>query len=261
MFKAIARHAACISLIVMLTASPASAAEGPQPPCGGLPHPAYARLGEPAAVREWRSDALPTGWAPAACLQWNERNFAAVIAVAGRFETVSDAPELLARLVSTSQLKTIRYWSYSRKTWRDLLAETVALDGPDKALKRQEFGIGDIAAGRDYFMWQEENSPASGVILRTRFHELSAHRIVFEQVNLTASRILMVTVLEPYEYRAIHFIEREAGSVWRYYSLTRIGREGGSVSTDRIASTINRSVALYRYLGGLPMEREPPGAP
>ena len=141
------------------------------------------------------------------------------------------------------------------------LAETVALDGPDKALKRQDFGIGDIAAGRDYFMWQEENSPASGVILRTRFHELSAHRIVFEQVNLTASRILMVTVLEPYEYRAIHFIEREAGSVWRYYSLTRIGREGGSVSTDRIASTINRSVALYRYLGGLPMEREPPGAP
>lgn len=260
MFKRIARHAACTALIGVLTAS-AVAAEGPQPPCGGLPHPAYARLGEPAALREWRSDALPAGWTPAACLQWSDRDFAAVIAVAGRFDTVSNAPELLARLVSTSQLKTIRYWSYSRKTWRDLLAEAVALDGPDKALKRQDFRIRDIAAGRDYFTWQEENSPASGVILRTRFHEISEGRIVFEQVNLTASRILMVTVLEPYEYRATHFIEREAGAVWRYYSLTRIGRQGGSVTTDQIASMINRSVALYRYLGGLPMEREPPGAP
>lgn len=260
MFRLIVR-CAFLSALLMFSASPVMATDGPAPPCDDATLSVFANPGEPASVRAWPAASLPASWIPPACLKWHDKNFAVLVAVAGRFDGVAKAAELLQRLAAVSRLTTIRYWSFSRKEWRTLLDKATALDAPDRARERTDFSSGELETARDYFMWQKENSPASGMILRTRFREISDRRLVFDQVNITASDILMITILEPYAFRTRYFMERESGSTWRYHSLTRFGTADQTLTEGQIASVINRSVAIFRYLGGLPMEREPPAAP
>lgn len=217
--------------------------------------------GEPASVQAWSRAALSATWNPPTCLRWPDNNFAVLVGVAGRLPDIADSTVLLQRLAAVSRLKTIKYWSFSRKRWRTLLDDAAALEGPGKARRRVDFKPEELIPGRSYFLWQKENSLASGVILRARFREISVDRIVFDQVNVTPSRIFTVTVLEPYAFQTTYFMERERGPVWRYYSLTRFGTADQELTQGQIASVMNRSAAIFRYLGGLPMDREPPAAP
>lgn len=110
-------------------------------------------------------------------------------------------------------------------------------------------------------MWQKENSIASGMVLEGQFNHLSTHKIVFEQVNLSPSHVLWSKVLAPREFETTYFLEKESAVVWRYYSLTRFGAVERPLSDGQLASVINRSVAIYRYLAGVSQDREPPAAP
>lgn len=253
------------AVLFCCAAGPAVAADGPSPPCGGRTDTKtdikYADLGAPATLRVWRAGSLGALWTPPDCLEWSIGTFGVLIAVAGRFDGVPDTSRLLHRLATVSRLKTIRYWSFTRKKWRNLLTGAGALKSSDRTQERADFASHEFQTSHDYFTWQKENSLASGVVLRTRFKEISDRKIVFDQVNLTASRILTLTVLEPNGFQSRFFIEREYGDVWRYYSLTRFGAPERVLSDAQLASVINRNIAIYRYLGGLPMEREPPGAP
>jgi len=241
--------------------SSAALADIPQPPCQTPPLPPYAAVGAPASVRTWTAATLPDPWVPPDCLRWKTRGFATIVAIAGRIGGITEPGQILQRLVSTAGLRAVLYWSFSRKTWRTLFAAVDTLAGPDKNLKRGNLALDEIRTGRDYFMWQKENSIASGMVLRSRFEHLSSGRIVFEQVNLTVSSILMLKVLAPGEYETAYFLDHEASDVWRYYSLTRFGAAERPLSEAALASVINRSVAIYRYLAGIPTDREPPAAP
>jgi hypothetical protein len=174
---------------------------------------------------------------------------------------ISDKTQILRRLVSTAGLRQIRYWSFSRKQWRGLFAHVDTLSGPNRNLKRNDLGLDEIRTGQDYFMWQKEDSIASGMILRSRFEHLAENRVIFKQVNLSESHILWTKILAPDEFETIYFLDHESGDVWRYYSLTRFGAAARPLSDASLASVINRSVAIYRYLAGIPTDREPPAAP
>jgi len=56
----------------------------------------------------------------------------------------------------------------------------------------------------------------------------------------------------------IFSIEKSSGSndVWRYYSLVRTGRSASKRITGHEASSVNRAVAFYRYLAGIPTNME-----
>jgi hypothetical protein len=254
------RYVLSAAVFICYATAPAIAADGPVPPCGG-DGTVFAELGAPATVRVWRPDTLGAPWVPPTCLQWQVRDFAAIIAVAGRIGGITDKAQFLKRLTSTTAMKQIQYWSFSRKTWRSLFAEIDTLTGPDRKLTRQDIGIHEIRTGQDYFMWQKENSIASGMVLRGRFNHISQRRIVFEQINLSASHVLWAKILAPREYETVYFLEHESGDVWRYYSLTRFGAAERPLSEAPLASIINRSVAIYRYLASVPQDREPPAAP
>lgn len=237
-----------------------AAADGPRPPCEGR-SPVYPAIGAPAVVQVWRAETLPSPWRPPACLGWKVREFAALVSVAGRIDGVSDGDQLLGRLTSTSGLKLVRYWSFSRKRWRRLFDDVDTLTRPDEASKRDDLALGEIETGRNYFMWQKENNIASGMVFRGRFSHLSERRIVFAHVNVTASFILLVRAIAPGEFETVYFLDHEAGGMWRYYSLTRFGGTERKLPEGPLASLINRSVAIYRYLAGVPTDREPPAAP
>jgi len=59
-------------------------------------------------------------------------------------------------------------------------------------------------------------------------------------------------------YRYLFMFERHAPGVWRYYGLTGLRGKGAAAVTWFRNSYVNRAVAVFRYIAGVPMEREPP---
>jgi hypothetical protein len=85
-------------------------------------------------------------------------------------------------------------------------------------------------------------------------------RIVFDVENVSIMRYFFVTLFRPGEMQSIYFLDREPAGVWRYYSIARTGRSASRLATGHESSSINRAVAFYRALAGIPTDQEPPAA-
>ncbi|MFQ6018007.1 MAG: DUF6675 family protein [Kiloniellaceae bacterium] len=200
-------------------------------------------------------------WTPPACLGWESETPDLVLAVAGSFYHASGLRGLLERVAAISALETVRYWSVTRKRWRALVTEAYALEGPDRRRRRPDFSVDELQPGHDLYFWQEVNTPASTGTYRLRIRERSPRRLVLELENVEAMDFLALYALAPGQYRTLFFLDQDTGSVWRYYSLTRIGAAVGPLARTREASYVNRAVAIYRHFAGLPTDQEPPAAP
>ena len=73
-------------------------------------------------------------------------------------------------------------------------------------------------------------------------------------------RYSFVTLFHPGEMQSIYFLDRESADVWRYYSIARTGRNASRLAAGHESSSINRAVAFYRSLAGIPTDQEPPAA-
>jgi hypothetical protein len=60
--------------------------------------------------------------------------------------------------------------------------------------------------------------------------------------------------------QSIYFLDRESDAVLRYYSIWRIGKGANRLIARNDSSAINRAVAFYRHLVGIPSDHEPPAA-
>ena len=90
--------------------------------------------------------------------------------------------------------------------------------------------------------------------------EASADRLVIDVQNVSTIRYLFVPLFHPGEMQSIYFLDRESENVWRYYSIVRTGKNANRLITGNESSEVNRAVAFYRYLVGIPTDREPPAA-
>ena len=54
--------------------------------------------------------------------------------------------------------------------------------------------------------------------------------------------------------------DRQAPGVWRYFSLNGMREKGATAVTWFRNSDVNGTVAIFRNIAGVPMEREPPAA-
>ena len=247
--------------LLLIASSAASAGAQPRLPCEGAARPAHAALGARLAVQVWRPQDLAGPWTPPSCSRWTERAFSALIALAGRFDGVASAEQVLRRMGAVSQTREVVYWSYSRKRWRRLFEETAALQGPDPDLRRDDFSPAELAEGRDYYVWQKENAAVSGSVLRIRLHEIAPDGIVLEQVNVTETRLFLIPLLGAGDYEALLFLTRERDDVWTYYHIIRYGDGEDAFTESHRASLLNRADALFRYLAGLPSGTTEPLAP
>jgi hypothetical protein len=93
-----------------------------------------------------------------------------------------------------------------------------------------------------------------------RIAEASAGRLVIDVQNVSVVRHSFVTLFHPGEMQSIYFLDRESGNVWRYYSIARTGRNASRLTAGHESSSINRAVAFYRSLVGIPTDQEPPAA-
>jgi hypothetical protein len=73
-------------------------------------------------------------------------------------------------------------------------------------------------------------------------------------------RYSFVTLFHPGDVQSVYFLDRESDNVWRYYNIARTGRNASRLATGHGSSSINRAVAFYRSLAGIPTDQEPPAA-
>ena len=129
--------------------------------------------------------------------------------------------------------------------------------------RRGDYSLDEITAGRTLYIHQEDNL-LGRAIYRMRIIRASADHLVFATDNTSSVQLLAIPLFRPGELESMMFLDREAtagsNSVWRYYSLARMNGSGTALLYGRDASLINRAVALYRYMSGIPAEKEPPAA-
>jgi hypothetical protein len=247
---------------LLLTLRPGASADGPRPPCGEAPRPAYADPGSAPNVQAWRGGDLGADWWPPDCVGWDSAGFDVLVALAGSFTAAGTAQDLIARFAAISRMTAIRYWSVTDQAWGPLVTSATALSGPDAALRRPDFAPAELTAGSTVFFAQSDNRSSGEVVYRLTIRELHPDRLVVETENVTAVRSpLIVTLFDPSELQSTYFLEHGAQDVWTYYSLSRTSPDVNWLARrGQVASYLNRAVALFRYVAGIPTDQEAPAA-
>ena len=243
---------------ILCRAVPSHADSGPQPPCGNEPLPSYPDLENSPVVRVWEDPGLGRTWTPPACIGWPAPGFSTLVVTVARFPYSAGVEGLRRRVGAISELAGMLYWSTINKGWRKLIVDANALQGA-AGDRRKDFSPDEVTEGRDLYFQQEDNLFGNAVY-RIRIRNASPERLVFDTENTSTIRYLLLPLFDPGAAQSIYFFERESRDVWRYYSLARTRAGASSLITGHQASLVNRAVALYRHLVGIPTDKEPPAS-
>ena len=231
----------------------------PQPPCGKEPIPPYPSLDDAAVVKSWSKSDLGRDWKPPACTGWTAAGFTTLVTTVARFRHTSEIAGLLRHAGAVSELTGMRYWSTTHKQWQTLVTESAALAGSPSGQRRPDFTLEELQPGAVLYFEQTDNL-AGKAIYRMHIAESSADRLVIDVENVSKIRYLLVTLFSPGEIQSIYFLDRESEGVWRYYNMVRTGKNANRLATGNESSAINRAVAFYRHMVGIPTAQEPPVA-
>jgi hypothetical protein len=249
-----------VVLALLLCQALGIAKDGPHPPCGKEPVPPYPGLGDSTNVKAWSRSDLGLKWIPPGCTGWTAEGFTTLVTTVARFPHTSDAEGLLRRVGAISGLAGMRYWSSSQKEWETLIVNAYALTGPQSGERRADFTPDEMKEGADLYYQQVDNRSGKE-IFRMHIAEVSAERIVIEVENVSTIRYLYFPLFSPGEMQSVYFLDRESETVWQFYSMVRTGKDASRLVSGNESSAINRAVAFYRYLVGIPTAEEPPAAP
>jgi len=234
-------------------------AQGPQPPCGKGSVPPHPALDSPPIVTFWSESDFGHDWRPPACTGWSEVGFSTLITTVARFRYTSGEDGLLRHIGAISELAGMRYWSTTHKQWLTLIVDAYASIGSRSPQRRDDFTPDEMQQGKVLYLEQVDNLSGKA-IYRMHIAEASADRLVFDVENVSLMRYFFVTLFHPGDVQSVYFLDRESGNTWRYYSIARTGRNASRLTTGHESSSINRAVAFYRSLVGIPTDQEPPAA-
>lgn len=252
--------ASVTSALVPAIASAQSGFEGFElrPPCEGTSPPAYGKAGGPPAILVWPESSLnKTAWAAAPCLHWGAGKMRMAVALAATLNA-SSLDELLSRFGALSQYKSIRFWSVMYETWDDFVASSGFVDGPQGQQVVPDHAPVDYVVGRDFYYF--ETSRAGRTIHRMTVRKRTADRIEIATENITPIRFAMATLFEPGALQSVTFFDRRGPSEWGYFQTIGVGLGSSFITVQSTSPYINRLTALYRYLAGIPTDRDPPAA-
>ena len=245
--------------VMLLCQVHGDAQSGPRPPCGNEPVPPYPGLDNSPVVKFWSQSEFGHDWRPPACTSWAAAGFGTLVTTVARFRYSSGAEGLLRHIGAISELAGMRYWSTTHKQWQTLIVDSHASTGSQPTQRREDFTPDEMKEGKVVYFEQVDNLSGKA-LYRMHISEVSADRLVFDVENVSIMRYFFVTLFHPGEMQSAYFLDRESDDVWRYYSIARTGRNASRLATGHEASSINRAVAFYRALVGIPTDREPPAA-
>jgi hypothetical protein len=210
-------------------------------------------------VKFWSEADFGRDWKPPLCTGWAEAGFSTLITTAARFRYTAGAEGLRRHIGAISELSGMRYWSTTHKQWQTLILDAYALPGSQPIQRREDFTLDEMKPGKVLYLEQADNLSGKATY-RMQITESSVDRLVFEVENVSIMRYFFVTLFHPGEMQSIYFLDRESNVVWQYYSMVRTGRNASRMATGHAPSSINRAVAFYRALVGIPTDQEPPAA-
>ena len=252
-------HRMWVVLSAILLSQAHGFAQGPQPPCGKEPVPAYPGVDDAAIVKSWSKSDFGRDWRPPACTGWTAAGFTSLVTTVARFRHSSDTAGLLRHIGAISQLAGIRYWSTTHQKWQVLIVEAYAVTGLPPSQRRPDFTPEEMTAGKVLYYVQVDNL-AGEATYRMHIAEASADRLVFDVENVSTMRYLFMPIFHSGEMQSIYFLDRESKNVWGFYSIVRTGKNASRLSAGNEASAVNRAVAFYRHLVGIPTDQELPAA-
>jgi len=166
---------------------------------------------------------------------------------------------LLRHIGAVSELAGMRYWSTTRKQWQTLIVDAYALTDRQPSQRRGDFTPDEMKEGKVLYFEQVDNLSGKA-IYRMQVAEASADRVVFDVENVSTMRYLFIPILHPGDMQSTYFLDRESDNVWRFYSIVRTGKGANRLIAGNESSAVNRAVAFYRHLVGIPTGQEPPAA-
>ena len=89
---------------------------------------------------------------------------------------------------------------------------------------------------------------------------LGENGVAFGTDGTSVAAFALVPLLRPREMQSIYFLNRESERVWLYYGMVRTGKNANKRVAGNESSSINRAVAFYRFIVGVPTDQEPPAA-
>lgn len=250
----------CVAALALLMAilcwqASGQADSGPRPPCGSVPFPPFPDLNASPVVKVWNQ----FDWTPLACTGWIASGPGTLVVTVARFHHTAGAAALRQRIGSVSAQAGMLYWSTTNQRWQPLIVDAYALAGPSPNQRRRDFTLDEIVEGRSLYVQQEDNLLGKATY-RIRIASASAQRIVVATENSSTIRLIGMPLFAPGELQSLCFLDRESETVWRYYGIARMGKQVSLLTSGHDASLINRAVASYRYLTGIPTDQEPPAA-
>ncbi len=153
----------------------------------------------------------------------------------------------------------MRYWSTTHKQWQTLIVDAHALTGLQRGQRREDFRPEEMKEGSVLY-FEEVDNLSGKAIYRIHIAKASADRIAFDVENVSTIHYLFMTLFHPGEIQSAYFLDRESQNVWRYYSMVRTGTNANGLLVRNESSAVNRAVAFYRHMVGIPTDREPPAA-
>jgi hypothetical protein len=140
--------------------------------------------------------------------------------------------------------------------WEVSIREASAVGDADQRRRRGDFSLAELQSGRDLYFEQKDNRSSGQVVYRVRVEVLDRDRVEIAIGNVTDVSLLLFTLFDPGDLRSLYIMERLSPRVWGFYSLT--GVRGGMFVSDQPASYINRAIAIYRHIVGIPTDQNPP---
>ncbi|TDH59122.1 hypothetical protein E2C06_29100 [Dankookia rubra] len=116
----------------------------------------------------------------------------------------------------------------------------------------------EMVPGADLYFAQKDSRSSGEVIYRMRVLDHGPSRVAIAVENITAVRFLLVPLFAPSDLRCTSYLERLSPEVWGYYGLW--GIRAGAQTSRHEALSVNRALAFYRHLAGIPTNQEPPAA-
>jgi hypothetical protein len=178
------------------------------------------------------------------------------VALGGSFFFEGSGSDLALRFGAISTLRGVKYWSVTDARWEVLIREAIAVNDADHRRRRGDFSLAELQSGRDLYFEQQDNRSSGQVVYRQRVDVLDRDRVEIAIENATDVSIFLFTLFNPGDLHSLYIMERLSPGVWGFYSLT--GVRAGMLASDQPGSYVNRAVAIYRHIVGIPTDQNPP---
>jgi hypothetical protein len=231
-----------------------------EPAClGGGVAPRFAPLNAPPIAQ---AAGVSDGAAPPAGASCFEKTDSAAtwITVASLVQSSSGQNTFIERFGSISTLLTVQYWSTTDHKWRPLVSSASAIVSANSVVPRADYSLAELVTGQDRYYSMTDTRSGRAVIYRMRFWQSPLTELVVEVTNVDAIKQWGITLYAPGGVDALYVLKKQSADLWAYYSITRL-LPHSFLAEGHDKSYINRAVALYRHIVGIPTDAEPPSAP